>query len=519
MEMVPRTELSETERSAINQLEKSIAMSAYHDSNERSASSGCLEGTRQEQIKAITYWIEAEDEKKPFFLVLGPAGSGKTSLLNKIAENCKAKGCYAAGFFFSSTDSARNTTERLMNTIAYQVAVAIPQLRPYIAKIIEADSTILSRSLELKILELFLKPLQQLRSDFPSFHSSLRSFVIVVDALDECGNLEEQRRVVAALDKLLSNGSFPFVCLLSSRFDPHIENEIACTLKPRSQDQVILGQDCDAERDDIREYLCANVDRIRNNHAFGKRIPKEWLLEFDLENIVRKSGGQFIYASTIIQYIEAPDDNPYERLRYILGITGAKSREDPFAELDVLYLALVSSVKNRVAMIEILGIQLARSSSQFWTPVSLDSYFDFEGHFRSLDGDIVLASLAPVLKYEDGHITFYHLSFAEFLLDSRRSQEYFVRPENWQKWIVSRLVLSFYNSDLIFLSDIVYLIKKVKPNTNLHQAINDGISLVTNHPKCLLSGGDFNIWPLVTSFFFRVLGFRISTSVRPRHGL
>ena len=90
----PRTQLSEAERHAFDKLEKSIAMSAYHDSNERSASSGCLKGTRKDQIEAIMKWIESAREKKPAFLVLGPAGSGKTSLLNNIAENCKSKGYY-----------------------------------------------------------------------------------------------------------------------------------------------------------------------------------------------------------------------------------------------------------------------------------------------------------------------------------------------------------------------------------------------------------------------------------------
>ena len=131
----PRTELSDIEHRAFEELKKSISMSAYHDSNERSASSGCLGSTREDQIRTIMNWIESERKKKPAFLVLGPAGSGKTSLLNTIAEICKRKRYYAAGFFFSGTDSARNTTERLMNTIVYQVAVAIPQLQPYIAPV------------------------------------------------------------------------------------------------------------------------------------------------------------------------------------------------------------------------------------------------------------------------------------------------------------------------------------------------------------------------------------------------
>jgi len=492
-------------------------MSAYHDSLEQLASSGCLKGTRKTQIEAIMRWIESEGKKKPTFLVLGPAGSGKMSLLNTITQICKQKGCYAAGFFFSGSDATRNTTGRLMNTIIYQIAVAIPQLQPYISHVIAADSTILSRSLDSKKDTLLLEPLRQFRLDFPRFCPGSHSFVIVVDALDECGSLEDQHRVIAALAEI-SDG-FPLVCLLSSRFNPHVEHEISTTLTARIEDRVILGKDGDAERADIRAYLCASIDRIRDKHAFGQRIPREWLLESDLETLVRNSGGQFIYASTVVRYIELPDHNPYERLQYVLGIS-TKPGEDPFAALDALYRALLSSVKpdNLAAAIEILGIQLVSSNSQFWTPLAMIYIFDFNKHFRSLDGEIVLAPLASVLKYDDGHIVFYHRTFAEFLLDSTRSQEYYVQPLNWQKWIVSQFVPSFYDglcqvTSVWFLVDIVYLIKEAKPGTDLHEAINDGIALITNHPKCLPSGGNFNLWPLVTHGFVRQLGFYISIDV------
>src|SRR6266542_3112789 len=76
----PTTELSEAECRAFDKL----TISAYYDSNERSALSEYLEGTRQKQIGAIMRWIESEEGDKNTFLVLGQAGSGKTSLLNTI---------------------------------------------------------------------------------------------------------------------------------------------------------------------------------------------------------------------------------------------------------------------------------------------------------------------------------------------------------------------------------------------------------------------------------------------------
>ena len=196
------------------------------------------------EIRAITDWIDAEEKEKPLFVVLGPAGSGKTSLLNTIAQNCKSKNCYAAGFFFSGTDADRNNDAYFINTIAYQIAVAIPELQSYISRITATDATILSRSLESQTKKLFLEPL---RSDFPNFSQNCQPLVIVVDALDECGNLVDQRGVITALTEVLSDGSFPFVCLLSSRFNPDIEHEMSTTLSAHIHDRVILGKNGESE--------------------------------------------------------------------------------------------------------------------------------------------------------------------------------------------------------------------------------------------------------------------------------
>ena len=60
--------------------------------------------------------------------------------------------------------------------------------------------------------------------------------------------------------------------------------------------------------------------------------------------------------------------------------------------------------------------------------------------------------------------------------------------------------------------DVLHLIEEAKPGTDLHRAIDDGLALVVNH---LPSGGDFNIWPFVTSYFFDQLHFKILLDVCP----
>ena len=504
----PTKELTATESKAFDELKGAISRNALHNSRARSTSSGCQRGTRVDEIRVITDWIDAKEKKKPVFVVIGPAGSGKSSLLTTIAQTYKSKNRYAAGFFFSGTDPDRNNDAYFMNTTTYQIAVAIPELQPYMSRIIVADSTILTSSIRTQTEDLLLKPLRQLRSEFPNFSSSGHSFVIVVDGLDECGKLDDQRRVIAALAEVLSDGSFPFVCLLSSRFNAAIEREMSTTLLAHIHDRVVLGKNGKSEQADIRAYLYASVDRIRNTHAFGERIPQEWPTTSDLQTIVEKSGGQFIYASTVIEYVDSSDHDPHKRLQDILDISSTKSGEHPFAELDALYQVLMSSVVDLSAAIQILGIHIVKLRPEFWTPSIVTFKFDFQEYFRSLDAEIVLAPLASVLKYKKDEIEFYHLSFIEFLLDHTRSGEYFVHPKKWQKWLVSQFVPIFYDDlphDLrepirVSLSrDVHYLIKEAKPD------------LIPTHPR-----GDFGILPFVTYAFFDLLQLRVSIDVR-RH--
>lgn len=439
----PPTTLSEIEDQAFKELQKFIAGSAYYDSEEPSSPSECLAGTRTHQIETLMKWIEANEDTKPLFVVLGPAGSGKSSLLRTIARMCEEKKYLAASFFFSGTHSARNALGRLVPTIAHQIAGAIPELRPYIARNVHADPTIFSRKLESQMELLLLRPLNRLQLEYPGFSDHHR--VIVIDALDECLELKHQLRFMSVLSKILAHRSHRFLCLLSSRFDVHIQRNLITKLNPWTSGKMTLGGDENDERRDIRTYLRMNIDQIRKSHGFGTRIPLRWPLESDLETIVKKSGGQFIYASTVIKYVESPNHNPLQRLQYILGISTAQSAEDPFVELDALYRALMLSVPNLSATLEVLGIELVRQSSQFWTPRTARVSFDFNKHLRLLDADIILAPLASVLSCKDSKIKFHHLSFAEFLLDHNRSLEYFVDPKTWQRWIISQLVPIFYD--------------------------------------------------------------------------
>jgi len=392
-------------------------------------------------------WIEADDRTRPFCVVFGPAGSGKTSLLWYIVRTCTDKGYDTARFFFRRGMAERNSAAHLVTTIAFQIALSIPELQPYIAKAIALDSTILSGSPRRCIDNLLVQPMRQLWSDYPSFIVCPR--VILIDALDECGTPDILFQLISTLSSALLSNPLPYFCVFSSRPEAHIVKAFSSDpTQHLISRQIDIGMDFDAMAD-IRIFFRFRMGEIRHRHPFRELIPANWPSESDLNTLIRKSAGHFIYAATAMKYIDSPIHNPHDRLKDLLGFSSTKPGASPYAELDILYHNLLSSIDNSAALREILGIHLLLSSSQSWIPETLkygDSDF-FKRHFDSLDADTVLAPLAAVLRYQNRTITFYHQSFVDFLFDKAGSLGFSIDLTRWQEWVVGQLVRHFYEGN------------------------------------------------------------------------
>jgi len=69
----------------------------------------------------------------PKFCVNGPAGAGKTAIAQKLCQICVEEKWLAGSFFFSRLalargDAGRCDARRLLPTIAFQLAIAIPRV-------------------------------------------------------------------------------------------------------------------------------------------------------------------------------------------------------------------------------------------------------------------------------------------------------------------------------------------------------------------------------------------------------
>ena len=107
---------------------KAANPSAMHNSSARYDPPKCHPGTREAVLEHIMQWIFGSDDRDALILWLyGPAGAGKSAIMQSIAEKCATLNMLLASFFFSRSDATRNHPGMLIATIAAQIATIIPQ--------------------------------------------------------------------------------------------------------------------------------------------------------------------------------------------------------------------------------------------------------------------------------------------------------------------------------------------------------------------------------------------------------
>ncbi|KAF9464073.1 hypothetical protein BDZ94DRAFT_1191910 [Collybia nuda] len=424
-----------TKQTVFHILEGQVAAGAFHNSGERFDPPKCHEGTRVAVLNTIWEWLTNKEVGAPRVMWLyGPAGAGKSAIAQTLAEKTHNKCILAASFFFSRTSSGRNDATRLVATIAYQVAQYIPDARSHIQKALEDDPMIFSKSLETQFHELVTKPLLAV---VPSHFASLppQPVLMIIDGLDECTGGDIQSTIIRCFVSALTRHSLPLHILISSRPELAIRDSFAHPDRRGSYVSLVLGDDFQADSD-ITLFLRESFAVIRETHILKSYIPKEWPSDDDIKVLVRKSSGQFIFASTVVRYVKSPRHRPMNRLADILGI-GSRQDAAPFAELDALYMHILQSAHEtqRTNIHRVLGFLLCSESIQGMELSEIEDLLNLPS------GDLCLALAdchsiiyipsSPEEDPQDGYsfwpsLHFHHASISDFLIDPARSQLFFV---------------------------------------------------------------------------------------------
>ena len=193
-----------------------------HNSRERHNTPKCHKDTRKAVIKDVTNWV-SDDSKDTLILWLSaPAGSGKSAILQTIAERSHTSKQPAASFFFLCTTPQRQTETHLVATIAAQLANSIPSTRPFIEQVVLDDLSIFDKALLDQMEHLIIQPLIQasLKVQWSNPWPSL----LIINSLDECNDGKVQANILHMLTQTLLTieCSLPRLHLIPSQPEPAI---------------------------------------------------------------------------------------------------------------------------------------------------------------------------------------------------------------------------------------------------------------------------------------------------------
>ncbi|KAJ3771049.1 hypothetical protein FB446DRAFT_805239 [Lentinula raphanica] len=416
-------------------LYKSMAVSAVHNAETSYRPVKCHEGTREAILSRLADWITDMGRDTQLCWLHGSAGAGKSSVAQTIAERFEQEKKLAASFFFWRSDPTCNNIKRLIPTLAFQIAISIPALRPAITSVVENNFMILDASLETQFRELILRPFQNLgicKAGIP--------LLVVLDGLDECTDGRDQERVLLTIANSLQSKSIPLLFLVTSRPEYRIRNVFDKIAPSYMYNQHALED----SSEDIRRYLSdklaeINCRRILSTHS---DVEQPWPTRWQLDKLVYKASGQFIFASTVVKFVDGNFSLPPERLRIVLGSANSREQGDivdsligfqepedterPFRELDRLYREILSVNQNTPQLLRILGATMIFPNHKVPRTNMIE-------RLLSLKPGGVCAALSGIhslLKFDPKErIQFAHKSLTDFLLDPNRSGRFFIdRP-------------------------------------------------------------------------------------------
>ncbi|KAK1226411.1 hypothetical protein PQX77_010622 [Marasmius sp. AFHP31] len=448
---------------------------ASHKAEQQFSRGECLEGTREKALGRIHEWRSAKHQPLPLCWLSGPAGVGKTAIAMTVAKSAEENGLVTSFFFFRS-DPRRNNPSALVPSIAHGLTTVNVSLKNAIEKRISDNPTILEARLEDQFRELIVEPCvpkrrwwdcirrvwEAVRGIRAISDASNAPAVVIIDGLDECGDDRTQLRVLSAIISLYQQyPSFPVRFLVSSRPESWIKDAFRRTPLSRFTKHILLDESFLPSRDIERYYLHAfNEMRERPENA-RIEFSDPWPSEADLECLVRKSSGQFVYAVVAAKFIGLPSSDPIEQLHHILSYTPDNhSGDSSFSELDLLYHIILSISPNHEELLSILAAVFILPTHAPPSPQFIELLLGLP----TGAADRILRYMHSVLNIVTGDvaITVYHTSFIDFLCDSSRSGQFFIdraaRHESlavqWLQRLTQRLksITDILNSDYAVLA-------------------------------------------------------------------
>ncbi|KAJ5501025.1 hypothetical protein N7527_012146 [Penicillium freii] len=404
----------------------------------------CFQGTRSDILNQISEWAVAPKGECIFWLK-GMAGTGKSTISRTVAKFLDRNNLLGACFFFKRGEGDRGNATKLFPTITRQLLHRVPRLKPGIRKAIHDDPDVATKSLKEQFDRLILQPLLELELS----KQQIPATVIVIDALDECENDNDVRRIVQLISRLREGDDLHLRVFLTSRPERPIQQEFSNIANHHYQ-YMALHDNFEATERDIRLFMKHRLSKIRTNRS----LPVNWPADADFQALVMLCVPLFIFAATTCRTFEDPQWDPVDSLTEILTHQGSGS------QLDGTYLPVLNRLlnnqnkKQKEKLVqefrEIIGTVVMLES-----PLSVSSLSRLIRVSTTLI-DLRLNSLHSVIHVPTEKkmpVRPFHLSFRDFLLDLETREKTPLVQEAWSAELQSLEDHSDWVRSVVFSPD------------------------------------------------------------------
>ncbi|KAG8706339.1 hypothetical protein FRC09_002465 [Ceratobasidium sp. 395] len=373
---------------------------------------GCTPNTRVKVLTELYEWARDSESQKVYWLN-GMAGTGKTTIAYSLSKELDRSRGLAASFFCSRQLQECREVNRILPTISYQLCRFSLPFRAAVSRVLEADPDVYNQPLVDQFRQLIYEPLVEVKDTLPT------SLVVVVDALDEC---DDNRGADILKCLLLYAQGLPVKFFIASRPNSKILDSMRQKGDHTPLELRLHDLDRSVVEEDIRTYLLT------------KLAPHLELSATQLHVLVERSGVLFIYAATVVRYIEANNfSRGMKRLKEVLVSTSKGSTSNSDKEISELYSMILAAVfddpslteSDRADVKKILHTVVCAQE-----PLSIATVAGLLG----LDHETVhaaLQSLLSVLRISNTTqvITTLHESFPDYLLNKSRSGAFHCDPK------------------------------------------------------------------------------------------
>jgi hypothetical protein len=320
-----------------------------------------------------------------------------------------------ASFFFSRRDGDVGHAGAFVRSIAIQLAHNVPTSRQHISNAVAERSDIVSQSLRDQWHHLVLGPLSKLEG--PS------SYVLIVDALDECDNEDDIRIIVQLLAEARLLMRVRLRVLITSRPEVPIRHGFSQVPYAEHQDFVLHNISPSIVDNDISLFLQHYLRIVAQERNLGVDWPSPEMVE----QLVRSACGLFIWAATAWRFVRDGKRFAVKRLETILA-SHSSTATAPEKQLNEIYVTVLRNSidlkytdeerEEQHSMLRyILGSVIGLLS-----PLSVDSLSKLL-YVPKMDINQTLEDLYAILnipKDPTCPLRLHHPSFRDFLLNQDR---------------------------------------------------------------------------------------------------